>query len=127
MSTSADNKHSDAYRMPLRWSKAWTMDPGCSDIKATNNCSTSMRLSSCGREEMGFEFIVVFEEGSGNILHLLMLNFRGDSLNHEAFLAIHANTKYTLIHASFNKLFWGCLAVAVEAVMGEGEIVKKIQ
>lgn len=86
-----------------------------------------MRLSSCGREEMGFEFIVVFEEGSGNILHLLMLNFRGDSLNHEAFLAIHANTKYTLIHASFNKLFWGCLAVAVEAVMGEGEIVKKIQ
>lgn len=60
MSTSADNKNGDYYRIPLRWSKAWIMEPGCSDMRATNNCSTSMRLSSCGIEE-GLETILVFQ------------------------------------------------------------------
>lgn len=50
---------SDNYRIPFRWSKAWTMEPGCSDIRATNNCSTSMRLSSCGTRMKHAETAVV--------------------------------------------------------------------
>lgn len=35
------------YRIPFRWSKAGIMEAGCSDMRATTNCNTSCRFSSC--------------------------------------------------------------------------------
>lgn len=100
MSTSADNKNGDHYRIPLRWSKAWTMEPGCSDIRATNNCSTSMRLSSCGREG-GLEAIVVFqgEQQEKYLVKLKCVGFRWDILNYDEFLvmSIQDKSKYMCI------------------------------
>lgn len=36
-----------AYRIPFLWSKAGIMEAGCSDMRATTNCNTSCRFSSC--------------------------------------------------------------------------------
>lgn len=43
---------SSAYRIPFLWSKAGIMEAGCSDMRATTNCSTSWRFSSCGQISM---------------------------------------------------------------------------
>lgn len=36
-----------AYRIPFLWSKAGIIEAGCSDMRATTNCNTSCRFSSC--------------------------------------------------------------------------------
>ncbi len=44
-----------AYRIPLLWSKAGIMEAGCSDMRATTNCNTSWRFSSCRQTKGGWK------------------------------------------------------------------------